>query len=319
MSASGSDKRKMLSPSGLGMSSFGVQEFCRSGQGYILITLLALTSSDVGPSIDPSPAKGSIVAYRVRSKVPTGQYLVVSSEEEAGGQGVITPRIGSDDDLENLFASRGETPVVPSPEAGRLTIREVSAIKIMYGKGAPSSLPGEPAAPTSSAPSSGSKASVGSSAAHSHGEIAELSGGALRLTSRLSSPPPVSMKRGQEADSPKGKESPVEKRGRTAPSSDNDDDRATLTLMKRRRSARGGPSKDAGQDKTEKLQPGGSPREVEAEAAEAASVSAVSSTEDALPPAITEGVPGDALLSTAPNFATSGASKEATRVRSVGG
>ncbi|PON54852.1 hypothetical protein PanWU01x14_192180, partial [Parasponia andersonii] len=303
----------------LGVHSFGALRFCRSGQGCVLITLLALTGSDIGLLADPSPAKGSVVAYRVRSKIPADRRLEVSSEDEAGGQGVVTSRMGSDDDLEHLFTSGGETPVVPSPEVGGIAIREAPAKKIVYGKGAPSSLHGEPVAPTSSAPSSGSKAGAGSGAARSRGEIAELSGGGPRLKFQLSSHPPVSMKRGREADSSKGKESPAGKRSRTTPSSDSDDDGAILTLIRRRRSARGGPSKDASQDKTEKSQLRGFPREVVAEAAEAAAVVTASPAEDAPPPAVAEAAPGDAMLSTAPTFATSGASREATGVCSIGG
>ncbi|PON80212.1 hypothetical protein PanWU01x14_006620, partial [Parasponia andersonii] len=100
----------------------------------------------------------------------------------------------SDDNLEGLFVTGGETHVVPPPEVGKLVIREALAIKVVHGEGAPSSLPGEPSAPTSSAPSSGSMAGTGSDAARSRGEIAELSGGALRLKSRLYSPPSVSTK-----------------------------------------------------------------------------------------------------------------------------
>ncbi|PON78762.1 hypothetical protein PanWU01x14_016610 [Parasponia andersonii] len=97
--------------------------------------------------------------------------------------------MGSNNELEHLFKSEGEAPVVPSPKVGGPVTRETPAIKIVYDKGAPSSLPGEPAAPTSSAPSSGSKAGAGSGAAYSYGEIAELCRGAPKLKSRLSSPP----------------------------------------------------------------------------------------------------------------------------------
>ncbi|PON62074.1 hypothetical protein PanWU01x14_140670 [Parasponia andersonii] len=110
--------------------------------------------------------------------------------------------------------------------------------------------------PTSSAPSSGSKAGTGSGAASSRREIAELSRGALRLKSQLSSRPLVSTKQDREPDSSKGEESPAEKKGRIAPSSDSDNDGATLTLMRRRRSMRGGASKDVSQDKAEKITPG---------------------------------------------------------------
>ncbi|PON40058.1 hypothetical protein PanWU01x14_300010 [Parasponia andersonii] len=281
--------------------------------------VLPLTSSDVDPSANPSPVKVSTVVHRARSKIPAGRRLVVSSEDKARGQGVMTLRMGADDDLEDLFMSGGETPVVLSPEAVRLTTWETPAIKIVYGKGAHLSLLGEPATPTSFAPSSGLKVGAGSGATHSYGETAELSRRAPRLKSRLPSPPSVPMKRGREVDPSKEKESSTGKRGRTTPSSDSDDDGATLTLMRRRKFVRDGPSENVGQDKTEKLQPSGSPREVVAEAAEVAAVTVASSTEDAPPPTVVEGALVDALLSTAPTSAISGASKEATGVCLAGG
>ncbi|PON66699.1 hypothetical protein PanWU01x14_107360 [Parasponia andersonii] len=113
------------------------------------------------------------------------------------------------------------------------------------------------------------------------------------------------------------KESSEGKRGRTNSSSDSDDDGATLTLIRRRRSARGGPSDGVGQDKTEKLRLGESPIRVLAEAADVAAVTVASSAEDAPPSTITKGTPGDTLLPTVPTSATSGASKEATGVHPV--
>ncbi|PON65881.1 hypothetical protein PanWU01x14_113700, partial [Parasponia andersonii] len=95
---------------------------------------------------------------------------------------------------------------------------------------------GGSAAVTSSTPDSGSKSSTVSLG----GEIAELSGGAPRLKSRLSSPPPVPTKWQCEVGSSNEEEGRVEKRGKVAPSSDSDDDGATLTLLKRKRSARSG-------------------------------------------------------------------------------
>ncbi|PON48377.1 hypothetical protein PanWU01x14_237720 [Parasponia andersonii] len=92
------------------------------------------------------------------------------------------------------------------------------------------------AAVISPTPDSGSK----SSAVSLGGEIAELSGGALRLKSRLSSPPPVPTKWQCEVGSSNEEEGRVEKRGRVILSSDSDDDGATLTLLRRKRSARGG-------------------------------------------------------------------------------
>ncbi|PON55787.1 hypothetical protein PanWU01x14_185960, partial [Parasponia andersonii] len=267
---------------------------------------------DAGPSADPSPVKGSAVVHKARSKIPAGRRLVVSLEDEAVGQGVVTLRTGSDDDREGLFVLEGETPVVPTPKASGPPIGEMSAIKFIYGKWAPLSLFGEPAALTSFAPNSGLKAGAGSGAACSRGEIAELSGGAPTLKSRLSSPLSVSMKRGREADTSMGKESPAGKREITTPFSGSDHDGATLTLIKRRRSARGGLSGGVGRDKTEKLHPGGSTRGVTTEAVDVAVVVVVSSAEDAPPPAIAEGVLGDALLPAVPTSAASGALKEAT-------
>ncbi|PON66119.1 hypothetical protein PanWU01x14_111700 [Parasponia andersonii] len=89
--------------------------------------------------------------------------------------------------------------------------------------------------------------------------------------------------------------------------------------MRKRRSTRGGPSEHVGQDKTEKLQPSGSPIEVVAEAAEVAAIAWASFAEDALPPVVAEGVLGVTLLSTAPTSATLRALKKATRVRLEGG
>ncbi|PON67297.1 hypothetical protein PanWU01x14_104720 [Parasponia andersonii] len=246
-------------------------------------------SSDVGPSADPSPVKGKTAVHKAHSKVPAGRCLVVSSEDEASG--VVILKTSSKDDLEGLFMTGDETPIAPTPKAGQLVIRETPAIKIVYGKGVPSSLPDEPSVPTSSTPSSGSKAGTGSSAAHSRREITELSEG-------LSSPTPVTTKQGRDADLSSEKESPVGKRGRAALSSGSEDDGVTLTLMRRRR--RG--SKGAA-----------------AETADVAAVVVISSTEDASPSAVTESALGDALPPTVLISATSGASEEAIEVHLVEG
>ncbi|PON74715.1 hypothetical protein PanWU01x14_047740 [Parasponia andersonii] len=150
-----------------------------------------------------------------------------------------------------------------------------------------------------------------------HGEITELSVGTPRLKSQLSSPPPVLMKRGREPDSSKGKESPAGKRGKAAPCSDIDDDEAMLTLMRRRRSTRSGPSGGFGQEKTEKSHSGGAPRGVAAEVADVAVVAVASSAKDAPPPAVTESAFGDTLPPTVLTSAASGASKEAIIVHLV--
>ncbi|PON33194.1 hypothetical protein PanWU01x14_354730, partial [Parasponia andersonii] len=184
---------------------------------------------------------------------------------------------------------------------------------------ASSSLLSEPSAPTSSAPSSGLKAGTGFGAVCSHREIAELSAGAPRLKSRLSSPPPVPTKRGRKADLSSEKESPVGKRGRAAPSSGSEDDGATLNLMRRRRSACGGLLGGVGQDKTEKSHSGGALRGPVAEIADVAAVAMTSFAEDALPPTVAESVLGDTLPSTFLISAASGASEEATGVHPVEG
>ncbi|PON55754.1 hypothetical protein PanWU01x14_185630 [Parasponia andersonii] len=87
-------------------------------------------------------------------------------------------------------------------------------------------------------PDSGSK----SSAASLGRKITDLSGGAPRLKPRFSSPPPVPAKRQREVGSSNEEEGRVEKRGRVVLSSDSDDDGATLTLIMRKRSARGSQS-----------------------------------------------------------------------------
>ncbi|PON67422.1 hypothetical protein TorRG33x02_264630, partial [Trema orientale] len=137
-----------------------------------------IKGSDAGPSANPSPAKRSTVAHRVQPKVPAGR----------GARGIALSA-DSDDELEGLFVSGDDVPVVPSPEMGRPATQEMLTIKIKYGKETSPSLPRESTAPAPPAPNSGSKASAGSGFARSHGEIVELSGEAPRLKSRLSSPP----------------------------------------------------------------------------------------------------------------------------------
>ncbi|PON67884.1 hypothetical protein PanWU01x14_100520, partial [Parasponia andersonii] len=229
-----------------------VAEECVSLRREENATPKRVKGSNTGPLADPSPIKGSAAVYKARSKVPAGRHLMVSSEDEVGGQGVVTLRTGSDDDREGLFAPGGETLMVPSSEVSGPPTREMPTIKVVYGKGALLSLPGEPAALTSSAPNFDSKMGAGSGAVCPREEIVKLSGGAPRLKSRLSSSLPVPMKCGRKADSSKGKESPVGKRSRAAPSSDTDDDEATLTLMRRKRSAHNCQSMEVGQDKSEK-------------------------------------------------------------------
>ncbi|PON76507.1 hypothetical protein PanWU01x14_035610, partial [Parasponia andersonii] len=143
--------------------------------------LLVLCSSEIGPSVDPSPVKGGAAGHKVRPKAPAGWHLVVLSGDEV--------------------------PAVPRSDAGGCEETLLS-------------LAGESAAPTSSILDSGSK----SSAICLGGEIAKLSGGAPRLKSRLSSPPPVPTKRRHEVGSSNEEEGWAEKRGRVAPSSDSDDD-----------------------------------------------------------------------------------------------
>ncbi|PON39643.1 hypothetical protein PanWU01x14_303430 [Parasponia andersonii] len=242
--------------------------------------------SDAGLSADLLPVKRSTAVHKARSKVSAGQRLVVSSEDEA--------------------------PAVPSSGASGPPTRETIAIKVIYGKGAPSSLPRESTALTSSTPNSGSKMSTGSDAACPCGGITELNRGALRLKSRLSSPPLVPIKWRHEADSSKEKEGPVGKKGRAPFSSDSDDNRATLTLMRRRRSTCGSPSGRIGQDKTEKSHSGKCPKRVANETADIAAVAMVFFAEDVLPPVVAESTLSDAQFSTVPTTATSGALKRAT-------
>ncbi|PON72083.1 hypothetical protein PanWU01x14_069250 [Parasponia andersonii] len=156
---------------------------------------------EMGLSADPSPIKGGAARHKALPKAPAGRHLVVPSGDE-----VLT---------------------VPRSEAGGPPTGGTSAIKTVYSEGMPLSLPRGSAAPTSSTPDSGSKSGVTC-----------LGGGAPRLKSRLSSPPPVPIKRRHEVGSSNEEEGRADKKGRVAPSSNSDDDGATLTLLRRRRSVR---------------------------------------------------------------------------------
>ncbi|PON75137.1 hypothetical protein PanWU01x14_044890 [Parasponia andersonii] len=101
-----------------------------------------------------------------------------------------------------MVPSEDEVPVAPGSDASRLPSGEMSATRAVYGEGMPLSLPEGSAVPTSSTPDSGSK----SGTACLGREIAELSGGAPRLKSRLSSPPLVPIKRRHEVGSSKEEE-----------------------------------------------------------------------------------------------------------------
>ncbi|PON34822.1 hypothetical protein PanWU01x14_341210 [Parasponia andersonii] len=120
----------------------------------------------------------------------------------------------------------------------------------------------------SGTPDSGSK----SGATCLGGEIAELSGGAPRLKSRLSFPPPVPIKRRHEVGSFNEEEGRAEKRSRVAPSCDSDDDGATPILLRRRRSVHSSPPRG-----------------------------------DAPPPAVADGTPGGVELSSVTTATASGA------------
>ncbi|PON68640.1 hypothetical protein PanWU01x14_094490, partial [Parasponia andersonii] len=143
-------------------------------------------------------------AHKARTKAPAGRRLVV--------------------------LSGGEMPTVPRSNAGGTLSGGLSATQIAQGGETTPSPAGGSAAAISSTPDSGSK----SSAVSLGGEIAELSGGALRLKSRLSSPPSVPTKRQREVGPSNEEEGRVEKRGRVVPSSDSDEDGATLILLRRK-------------------------------------------------------------------------------------
>ncbi|PON70602.1 hypothetical protein PanWU01x14_079760, partial [Parasponia andersonii] len=134
--------------------------------------------------------------------------------------------------------SGGAESAVPRSDAGGSPPRGPSALLITRGEATMQGPTGGSAAVISPTPDSGLK----SSAVSLGGEIAELSGGVLRLKSRLSSPPPVPRKRQREVGSSNEEEGRATKRGRVVLSSDSDDDGATLTLLRRKRSARGGQS-----------------------------------------------------------------------------
>ncbi|PON63353.1 hypothetical protein PanWU01x14_132630, partial [Parasponia andersonii] len=124
---------------------------------------------------------------------------------------------------------------VPRPDAGGSPFGVSPAFLTQRGETMATPGPAEEsAAVISPIPDSGSK----SSATSLGGEIADLSGGVPRLKSRLSSPLSVPAKRQREVGSWNEEEVRVEKRGRVVLSSDSDDDGATLTLIRRKRSAR---------------------------------------------------------------------------------
>ncbi|PON48660.1 hypothetical protein TorRG33x02_319630, partial [Trema orientale] len=239
-------------------------------------------SPDAGPSAEPSSMKKGTAAPRARPKVPAGRRVVVSSKDEAAGSGAAARREDSGDELEGLFVSGDDIPPAPLPGAGGPTTQEATAIKVKYGRGSSSGQPttqeataikikygggssGQPKESLAATPPVarlGSTASAGFGSARSHGGIAELSEWAPRLKSRLSFSLSLAAKRGREADPSEADKGSVAKRGRTAPSSDSEDDGVTLTVLRRKRSARHGPSERAGQDKTKKLQVVGSAPQV---------------------------------------------------------
>ncbi|PON62125.1 hypothetical protein PanWU01x14_141180 [Parasponia andersonii] len=165
--------------------------------------------SETGPSVGTSPIKGKPAASRAQAKAPAGRRLAVHTKgtesavphPDAGGSPAGVPPA--------FLASRGETMATPGLTKGSAAV--ISPI-----------------------PDSCSK----SSAASPSGEIADLSGGAPRLKSRLSSPPPVPAKRQCKVGSSDAEEVGVAKRGRVVLSSDSDDPGATLTLIMRKRSGR---------------------------------------------------------------------------------
>ncbi|PON55915.1 hypothetical protein PanWU01x14_184870 [Parasponia andersonii] len=135
-----------------------------------------------------------------------------------------------------MVLSGDEVPAVPRSDAGGPLSGVPSATRAVHGEDMPRSLAGRSTAAISSTLDSSLKLSAISLG----GEIAELSRGAPRLKSRLSSPPPVPIKQRHEVGSSNKEEGRAEKRGMVAPSSDSDDDGATLTLLRRKRSVRSG-------------------------------------------------------------------------------
>lgn len=247
---------------------------------------LLFAGSGAGPSTGLSPARGSVVVHRARPKAPAGRRLVVSSDDELEGVFVLegdAPVVGEpkaratlavrikydgglSSDRPGEAATSGSSPAGPGSgvsmgsdsahprehiaDSGSTRPREEVA-------GSRSARPREEVAGSGSARPREEVAGFGS--ARPQGEIADLSEGAPRLKSRLSSPPPVSLKRGGEADPSGGTEDPLVKMGKAAShSSSEGDDGATLTLLRRRRSARSRLSGRLGQEKIEKSQADGS-------------------------------------------------------------
>ncbi|PON78505.1 hypothetical protein PanWU01x14_017630, partial [Parasponia andersonii] len=143
--------------------------------------------SEIGPSADPSPVKGGAAGHKARSKAPAGWHLMVLSGDEV--------------------------PAVPCSDTSGPPSRGTSATRTVHGEEMPLSLAGRSATAISSTPDSGSKLST----ICLGGEIVELSGGALRLKSRLSSPPPVPIKQRHEVGSSNEEEGRVEKKGNVMP------------------------------------------------------------------------------------------------------
>ncbi|PON34466.1 Immunoglobulin-like domain containing protein [Parasponia andersonii] len=140
--------------------------------------------SESGPSVGPSPIKGSATASRAQAKASAGRRLVVHSGEAKSA--------------------------VPRSNAGGSPYGGPSALLITRREETMPNPTGGSAAAISPTPNFGSK----SSAVSLGGEIAELSGGVPRLKSRLSSFPPVPIKRQHEVGSSNKKEGRAEKRGR---------------------------------------------------------------------------------------------------------
>lgn len=195
----------------------------------------------------------------------------MSSDDESGGRRIVTSSADRGDELEGLFVPGGGAPAALLLRAGEPEPHKTPAVRVKYGGGPSSGRPKESTATDSPVTGTESGTSAGSGSARSRGEIADLSGGAPRLKSRLSSPPSVPLKRGREAGSSGGKEGPLSKKSRAAsPSDSKDGDGATLTVLRRRRSVRSGPAGGLGQNRGSKPQTGGSAPQVADGAAEVA-------------------------------------------------